>query len=109
MTTDTTDALRRQRAVALSYSGKDADAGLAPKVVATGQAAIAEAIIVRARAAGVPVHESRELVAALMHFDLDQRIPPALYAAVAEVLVWVYRMEHAVAPQGLAVGAGPML
>lgn len=81
-------------AVALSYDEHDAAGGLAPRVTATGQAAIAAAIIERARAAGVPVHESRELVAALMHFDLDQRIPPALYVAVAEVLIWARRLEQ---------------
>jgi flagellar biosynthesis protein len=85
---------RLLRAVALSYDEHDTASGLAPKVVATGQAAIAEAIIARAREFGIPVHESRELVAALMHFDLDQRIPPALYVAVAEVLTWAYRLEH---------------
>ena len=82
------------QAVALSYSDGDASQGLAPKVVATGQGGIAEAIIAKSREAGVPVHASRELVAALMHFDLDERIPPALYVAVAEVLAWVYRLEH---------------
>jgi flagellar biosynthesis protein len=102
---DTDAAARRMRAVALSYGERDAVAGLAPRVVATGQAAVAQAIIERARAAGVPVHESRELVAALMHFDLDERIPPALYVAVAEVLAWVYRLERALdtgapAPEG---------
>jgi flagellar biosynthesis protein len=29
-----------------------------------------------------------------MQVDLDQRIPPALYRAVAELLVWVYRLEQ---------------
>ncbi len=82
------------RAVALSYSDGDASKGLAPKVVAAGQGLIADTIIAKAREAGVPVHASRELVAALMHFDLDQRIPPALYVAVAEVLAWVYRLER---------------
>jgi flagellar biosynthesis protein len=85
---------RLLRAVALSYDERDAAGGLPPKVVAAGQAAIADAIIARARELGIPVHESRELVAALMHFDLDQRIPPALYVAVAEVLTWAYRLEH---------------
>lgn len=89
-----TNAGPRAQAVALSYSDSDASDGLAPKVVATGQGLIAETIIAKAREAGVPVHASRELVAALMHFDLDQRIPPALYVAVAEVLAWVYRLEH---------------
>jgi len=85
---------RRARAVALSYGEPEISRDQAPRVVATGEGAIAEAIIARAREHGVPVHESRELVAALMHLDLDQRIPPALYVAVAEVLAWVYRMEH---------------
>ncbi|HXY05096.1 MAG TPA: EscU/YscU/HrcU family type III secretion system export apparatus switch protein [Burkholderiaceae bacterium] len=86
------------RAVALSYEERDAAKGLSPRVIANGQGAIAEAIIARAHEFGVPVHESRELVAALMDFDLDQRIPPALYVAVAEVLTWVYRMEQKTAP-----------
>ncbi|HXW65445.1 MAG TPA: EscU/YscU/HrcU family type III secretion system export apparatus switch protein [Burkholderiaceae bacterium] len=89
---------RSLRAVALSYEERDAIAGLSPRVVASGQGTIAEQIIARAAEFGVPVHESRELVAALMDFDLDQRIPPALYVAVAEVLVWVHRLEHGAAP-----------
>ena len=87
-------SLRKRQAVALSYEERDVIAGLSPRVVATGQGATAETIIARAREFGVPVHESRELVAALMDFDLDQRIPPALYVAVAEVLTWVYRIEQ---------------
>jgi flagellar biosynthesis protein len=39
------------------------------------------------------VHESREMVALLMGLDLDQRIPPELYVAVAELLAWIYRVE----------------
>ena len=82
------------RAIALRYGEDEIAAGRAPRVVATGQGMVADAIIAQARAHGVPVHESRELVAALMHFDLDQHIPPALYVAVAELLTWVYRLEH---------------
>ena len=55
--------------------------------------AIAEEIIRRARDSGVPIHESPELAAALMQFELDQQIPPALYVAIAEVLAWAYRLE----------------
>ena len=105
MAADPVTADRLVRAVALSYAENDAADGLAPRIVAAGQAAIAETIIARARESGVPVHESRELVAALMNFDLDQRIPPALYVAVAEVLTWVYRMEHALEPR--VIDAGP--
>jgi flagellar biosynthesis protein len=62
-------------------------------VVAKGRGLIAQAIIERAHQHGVYVHESKELVALLMQVDLDQRIPPALYLAVAELLAWVYRLE----------------
>lgn len=88
------------RAAALAYSADDAVAGNAPRVVAKGQWGIAEQIIRRAREAGVPVHESRELVALLMQVDLDRQIPPALYVAVAEVLAWVYKVERRSAPGG---------
>jgi flagellar biosynthesis protein len=84
----------RVRAVALAYGEAEAAAGVSPRVVATGQGLVAQTIIEQARGHGVPVHESRELVAALMDFDLDQHIPPALYLAVAEVLAWAYRLEQ---------------
>ncbi len=83
-------------AVALAYRTGDA----APKVVARGSGAIAETIIERAREAGVYVHESTELVALLMKVDLDQRIPPQLYVAVAELLAWLYQIEAAGAKPG---------
>jgi flagellar biosynthesis protein len=77
-------------AVALSYQQGDA----APRVVAKGRGLIADEIVARAREAGVFVHESPELVGLLMQVDLDTRIPPQLYVAVAELLAWVYRLEQ---------------
>jgi flagellar biosynthesis protein len=82
-----------QAAVALAYR----EGQPAPQVVAKGHGLIAEAIIARAREAGVYVHESPELVNLLMKVDLDEHIPPQLYVAVAELLAWLYRIE-----QGLA-------
>ncbi len=76
-------------AIALAYSQTDA----APRVVAKGRGLMAEQIISRAREHGVYVHESPELVSLLMQIDLDQRIPPQLYIAVAELLAWLYRLE----------------
>ena len=77
-------------AVALRYAAGDA----APVVVAKGRGAIAEEIVRRAREAGLFVHASRELTALLMRVDLDSRIPPALYVAVAELLAWLHRLER---------------
>ena len=91
-------------AVALAYRTGDA----APKVVARGSGAIAETIIERAREAGVYVHESTELVALLMKVDLDQRIPPQLYVAVAELLAWLYQIEAGGAiVAGIGVSGAP--
>jgi|SRR5208337_5260057 len=81
---------KRQMAVALAYRSHDS----APKVVAQGRGMIAQAIIERARKHGVFVHESEELVGLLMQVELDQHIPPQLYMAVAELLAWLYRLEH---------------
>ena len=70
----------------------------APRVVAKGRGVLAEEIIERAKSAGVFVHESPELLSLLMQVDMDERIPPALYVAVAELLAWLYRIENAEAP-----------
>lgn len=77
-------------AVALAYRETDA----APRVVAKGRGLVAEEIIRRAKEHGVYVHESPELVSLLLQIDLDERIPPQLYVAVAELLAWLYRIER---------------
>ena len=93
-----------QSAIALAYSGDEA----APRVVAKGRGLVAQAIIERAHQHGVYVHQSKELVALLMQVDLDQRIPPQLYRAVAELLAWVYRLEQN-GSKLAAVAAGEVL
>jgi len=80
---------RERRAAALAYRKGD----FAPRVVAKGDGAVAEAIIALAHQNGVYVHESPELVAMLMQLDLDRHIPPELYVAVAEILAWLYWLE----------------
>ena len=90
----------QKSAVALAYSQTDA----APRVVAKGRGLVAEQIIARAREHGVYVHESPELVSLLLQVDLDQRIPPQLYIAVAELLAWIYRLES-----GQPVAASPFV
>jgi len=89
------EKVRNPAAVALAYRAGQT----APKVVAKGRGLLAEAIIERAKDAGVYVHESPELVSLLMQVDLDQHIPPELYRAIAELLAWLYRLEHGLANQ----------
>ncbi|MBK6678160.1 MAG: EscU/YscU/HrcU family type III secretion system export apparatus switch protein [Rhodocyclaceae bacterium] len=87
----------RSLAVALAYAPGDA----APRVVAKGRGLIAEAIIARAHEHEIYVHESAEMVSLLMQVDLDDRIPPHLYVAVAELLAWLYRTEQKAAINNL--------
>ena len=77
-------------AVALAYR----EGQIAPKVIAKGRGLIAEEIIKRAKEAGIYVHESSELVSLLMQVNLDDRIPPQLYVAVAELLAWLYQLDQ---------------
>lgn len=76
-------------AAALRYHSGSA----APSLVAKGTGQVALEVIRRARLAGVPIHQSPELVGLLMQVDLDRDIPPALYLAAAEVLAWANTLE----------------
>jgi len=77
-------------AVALMY-----ETGMsAPMVCAKGRRLIAERIRQKAEEAGVPIIENVLLAQALFKaVDIGHFIPEALYAAVAEVLAYVYRLK----------------
>ena len=79
--------------MALTYAPENADA---PVVTAVGQGVVAEEIIRRARAAGVPVTEDPRLAAVLSQIDVGRVIPPELYQVIAEVLAYVYRLDERV-------------
>lgn len=89
------DSSERPSAVALRYDAESP----APRVVAKGYGTLADTIIETARAHGLYVHESPELVSLLMQLDLDQDIPPELYVAIAELLAWLYQLEGRAAPE----------
>lgn len=78
-------------AVALRY---DAEQASAPVVVAMGRRKLAERIRSLAGEAGVPVVRNVPVARALIATGkVGQPIPAALYAAVAEVLAFVYRQR----------------
>jgi flagellar biosynthetic protein FlhB len=77
-------------AVALKYDGS----ALAPEVVAKGQDLVALRIRELAREAGVPVVEDKPLARGLhAACEVGQQIPEELFAAVAQVLAFVYRLK----------------
>lgn len=61
-------------------------------MVAKGTGLIAEKILDIAKENKIPLKEDKQLVEILSTLDLYQEIPPELYKAVAEILVFVYRM-----------------
>ena len=62
--------------------------------MAKGKGAVADRILEIARRNGIPIREDRELVQVLASLDLYQEIPPDLYKAVAEILVFLYSLNQ---------------
>ena len=90
-------------AVALKY---DDAVMAAPRVVAKGIDLMAMRIRDAARAAGVPVLQAPPLARALYaHAEVDAEVPAALFAAVAQVLAWVFHLRQAM--DGGRSGAAP--
>ena len=67
----------------------------APVVTAKGADLIAKRIRDIAREASVPIMENPPLARTLYEkVDLDQPIPPNLYAAVAQVIAFIYKLKR---------------
>nr|WP_242390597.1 EscU/YscU/HrcU family type III secretion system export apparatus switch protein [Pararhodospirillum photometricum] len=91
------DPQTRTKAVALSYDlAGDDDA--VPRVVASGQGFVAEQILALAFEHGVRVRQDADLVEILAALDLESEIPVEAFAAVAEILAYVYRLNGDLPP-----------
>jgi flagellar biosynthetic protein FlhB len=87
-------------AVALKY---DTSAMHAPRVIAKGQGFMAARIRELAIAHGVPILERKPLARALYKLvDVGQEIPEQFYAAVAEILAYVYELSGKAAGRRVA-------
>ncbi|MGA0611589.1 EscU/YscU/HrcU family type III secretion system export apparatus switch protein [Caldimonas sp. KR1-144] len=94
-------------AVALKY---DEGSMGAPRVVAKGADLLAMRIRDLAKESKVPVLQAPPLARALYaHAELDREIPMALYAAVAQVLAYVYQLRAAMAGRAPMPGELPVL
>lgn len=78
-------------ACALKYVAEEMDS---PMLIAKGTELIAKKIIDIAKEHNVPVIENPPVARALFRLvDINHPIPPELYKAVAEILMFVYRMK----------------
>jgi flagellar biosynthesis protein len=80
----------QEKAVALTF---DPDDPAIPTIAATGRGAVARQILEIAFAHGVKVREDPDLVEILSTLEVGAEIPVIAFAAVAEILSYVYRWE----------------
>ena len=83
-------AEKRKTAVALAY---DPSSDEAPRVIASGKGVLAEKILSVAKEENIPVHQDAPLAKTLSNLEIGENIPPELYEVVAEILLFVDRMD----------------
>jgi len=77
-------------AIALSYEPTEA----APKIIASGKGYLADKIIQKATESDIPLHRDEKLANTLSKLEIGDSIPPELYEVVAEILVFVDKMDR---------------
>lgn len=82
-----TQKMQQTRAIALEYDGAE---GAAPRVTASAKGLLAERLLQIAFENGVRVRQDADLVEILAAVDVDTPIPVEAFAAVAEILAYVY-------------------
>lgn len=77
-------------AVALGYDRHGDDL---PRVLAKGRGAIAAQIIAIAEEHGIAIRADEDLVAVLDQLEINAPIPVSAFAAVAEILAHLYKLN----------------
>lgn len=80
---------QKDTAVAVGYSG----AGSLPEILAVARGALVERLLGIAREHGITVYRDADLAEVLSKLDVGSEIPEGLFAAVAEVLAYCYRVN----------------
>lgn len=79
-----------KKAAALSYDLNDE----APKVIAKGRGVVAQKILEKAQDENIPVYKDEKLVESLTQLEIGEYIPPELYQVVAEILVFIDKLDR---------------
>ncbi len=66
----------------------------APKLVASGSGKVAQRIKAAAKENNIPIIENSALAEELVKLDVNVKIPPDLYQAIAKVLVYLYKIDE---------------
>ncbi len=81
---------KNKKAVALSYKENE---DIAPRVIAKGKGEIAEKIIETGEKSKIQIYEDGNLIEDLLKLELYDEIPPELYEAVAEIILFVHSLD----------------
>lgn len=83
---------QRAQAAALKYDqGQDN----APAIVGLGEGYVARRMLDTARQEGIPVVEDESLAQVLNRFSVGDEIPEELYEVIAQILVFIGRLDNA--------------
>lgn len=86
-----TDGKKIRKAAAIQYNP---DNHKAPVIIASGQGEQAQRILALAKENNIPLQEDGVLIEALLKLDIGQEIPVELYQVVAEVLVYIRKLNQ---------------
>ncbi len=78
-------------AAALKYVEEENNA---PVVIAAGKGISAENIIKRAKEEGIPIYEDDLMAEILSSIEVGSEIPKELYAAVAQIIAFVWKLDR---------------
>lgn len=84
-----------REAAALKY---DADKDRVPRIIALGKGYLAQRMVKEAEQNRVQVVREDKVSHVLHHLSVGDEIPESLYRVVAEILVFVYRMDGKIGP-----------
>lgn len=82
---------RPTKAAALQY---DKEKSSAPRLTARGRGLVAEKIIAMAEENNIPMYQDRDLIEILEKTEIDTEIPLEVYAVVAEIFAFIYKVNH---------------
>jgi flagellar biosynthesis protein len=86
-----TEIDKNKKVVALKY---DKSKNPAPHVAAKGRGSIAARILEVAAENDIPIHTDADLVEILDKVELEQEVPLEVYAVVAEIFAYMYKMNN---------------
>ena len=77
-------------AIALKY---DSDEDIAPKVIAKGENFIAKNMGEKAEELDIPIYRDEKIVHQLRNLEINDNIPQELYEAIAQVLIFITKLD----------------